>query len=128
MPNKTRSTIYDLVAALAKIAILADLGQMPPAAPAFVAGRAPDGDMLAVIRRLLYPRCRRDEQPREIDTAQHVAGNGRPRDAHLGLQAGAERLFAAERPAGKSGALEKIEQGGPFLANRSVPPNHATPP
>src|SRR3546814_5080948 len=80
MPNKTRSTIYDLVAALAKIAILADLGQMPPAAPAFVAGRAPDGDMLAVIRRLLYPRCRRDEQLREIDTAQHVAGNGRRRD------------------------------------------------
>src|SRR3546814_4849766 len=84
MPNKTRSTIYDLVAALAKIAILADLGQMPPAAPAFVAGRAPDGDMLAVIRRLLYPRCRRDEQLRAIDTAQHVAGNGRQRDADPG--------------------------------------------
>src|SRR3546814_2968939 len=79
MPNKTRSTIYDLVAALAKIAILADLGQMPPAAPAFVAGRAPDGDMPAAIRRLLYPRCRRDEQLREIDHAQHVAGHARGR-------------------------------------------------
>src|SRR3546814_17001603 len=107
MPNKTRSTIYDLVAALAKIAILADLGQMPPAAPAFVAGRAPDGDMLAVIRRFLYPRCRRDEQLREIDTAQHVAGNGRQRDAALGLTAGAARLVAAARLAGKRGGDRK---------------------
>src|SRR3546814_823607 len=120
MPNKPRSTISDLVAALAKIAILADLWQMPPAAPAFVAGRAPDGDMLAVIRRLLYPRCRRDEQLREIDTAQHVAGNGRQRDADLGLKAGAERLVAAERLDGKRGDLAKIAQAGPFLAKRFV--------
>src|SRR3546814_20556169 len=95
---------------------------MPPAAPAFVAGRAPDGDMLAVIRRLLYPRCRRDEQLREIDTAQHVAGNGRPRDADLGLKAGAERLVAAERLDCKPGDLAKIAQAGPFLAKPFVPP------
>src|SRR3546814_18398555 len=101
MPNKTRSTIYDLVAALAKIAILADLGQMPPAAPAFVAGRAPDGDMLAVIRRLLYPRRRRDEQPRAIDTAQTVARNGRQRHADPGLTAGAGRLLAAAKRVGQ---------------------------
>src|SRR3546814_12414552 len=102
MPNKTRSTIYDLVAALAKIAILPDLGQMPPAAPAFVAGRAPDGDMLAVIRRLLYPRCRRDEQLSENDTAPHVAGNGRPRDADL------DRTSVGE---GKSGSIQ-VDLGG----------------
>src|SRR3546814_8874219 len=100
MPNKTRSTIYDLVAALAKIAILADLGQMPPAAPAFVAGRAPDSDMLAVTRRLPYPRCRPAAQLREIDTAPPVAGNGRPRDSDLVLQAGAVRFMAAGRPHG----------------------------
>src|SRR3546814_18887759 len=68
MPNKTRSTIYDLVAALAKIAILADLGQMPPAAPAFVAGRAPGCDMLAVIRRVTLPRCPPEEQLPAIAT------------------------------------------------------------
>src|SRR3546814_4326328 len=86
MPNKTRSTIYDLVAALAKIAILPDLGQMPPAAPAFVAGRAPDGQLLALIRRLLYPRCRPDEQRSEIDNDQPVAGTrdrqSKPRNSH----------------------------------------------
>src|SRR3546814_3558382 len=59
---------------------------------------------------------------REIDTAQHVAGNGRQRDADLGLKAGAERLVAAERLDGKRGDLAKIAQAGPFLAKRFVRP------
>src|SRR3546814_13990533 len=101
---------------------------MRPAAPACVAGRAPDGDMLAVIRRLLYPRCRRDEQLSEIDTAQHVAGNGRQRDADLGLKAGSERLVAAERLDGKRGELSKIAQAGPFLVRRLVPTSPALRP
>src|SRR3546814_10833540 len=59
---------------------------------------------------------------REIDTAQHVAGNGRQRDADLGLKAGAERLVAAERLDGKRGELAKIGEAGPFLAKRFVRP------
>src|SRR3546814_18574664 len=108
MPNKTRSTIYDLVAALAKIAILADLGQMPPAAPAFVAGRDPDGDMLAVIRRLLYPRGRRDAELPPIDTAQRVPRHRRRRHADLGPTAGAEGLVGEESPDGKRGDTAEV--------------------
>src|SRR3546814_19843587 len=96
MPNKTRSTIYDLVAALAKIAILADLGPMPPAAPAFVAGRAPDGDMLAVIRRLISPRCPRDAKPCALGPHHTLAGHGRDSDTEPHRKAGTVRLVAPE--------------------------------